>query len=705
LFIRSLPEGSFFNVVRFGSFFIPLFNESVLYSTESVSAALKLASEMDSDLGGTEIMSPLRSIFETPLKGVGARQIFVLTDGEVGDTSAVIAAARANRNLNRCFTIGIGDGADAGLVEGLADATGGRADFVRAGEDLSAKVIPQLELSLEPLVSNVAVHIEAQEGLEISPYPMGELSVNVAFPFYVRAPAELPSGCPILLTGSFLGEAVDIVIESLPCDGFEDISRCLRALFAFETIQSLERAIQRREGDVTTLTQRCVAESLESGVLCSETAFVGFTNAKYVGRETREWCPFPRPDGSGNRAPCGAAEPMVPSGLRPTSKLAALFSASCARNGNSGALFDDDSDTTPSDSSDSDALFDDAPPDRHRPRSSPSSSLFAEEPNRGSSSLFDEVGDPPAPSGSRNSGSLFDEVGDPPAPSGSRNSGSLFGDEPDLPGPSGAGSSTSLFDSPPDRRRSSRSLFHDALDPPAQSRAQTAPSLFDDADDPVLGEFCFRPRPQGSPVLFDAPPARPPSSPSLFGDAPGPPARSRSRKSRSLFGDDEASVQQPRSRPSSSSSLFGDAPDQPRRSASPSGLPHRAASAAPTLIPDLGAARPTSPRGGGFGDLSGAVSLDLRAVTSLQSLDGSWPNSQPLFALVGRRVGEFTSLARGPQKDAIFATIVAVAILRAKCRERQPAWKMIEAKALQWLSVRCIGFEALIEAAVGQLSG
>jgi hypothetical protein len=277
LFIRSLPEGCLFNIVRFGSQFQSLFPESVRYSNETAAQALALAADLRADLGNTDLLTPLRWLFEQPLKGEGVRQVFVLTDGEVHDTDAVIDCGRTNRGLNRIFTIGLGSGADAGLVERLADASGGRSDFVNTGEDLGMKVIPQLELSLQPAASDITIHVEGHDQLEITPWPIGIITPNVAFPFFVRATADV--GEPILVSGSILTEQIECVIECEPCP--PEIARCLRVLFAFETIQSLEHLIKRGGANVQTLKGRCVAESLESGVLCRETAFVGFTERRY----------------------------------------------------------------------------------------------------------------------------------------------------------------------------------------------------------------------------------------------------------------------------------------------------------------------------------------------------------------------------------------------------------------------------------------
>jgi hypothetical protein len=179
IFIRSLPSNSVFDIIRFGSSFDSLFEKSAPYNEGSAAKALVMASNLQANLGGTDLFRPLSHIYSEPHSGVGNRQIFVLTDGEVDNTDRVLELSAANRNRNRVFTIGIG-GADAGLVEGLANATGGRWDFVHEGEDLSSKVIPQLQTSLSACLSDVQLHVAGASSIDVSPFPISLISKSIS---------------------------------------------------------------------------------------------------------------------------------------------------------------------------------------------------------------------------------------------------------------------------------------------------------------------------------------------------------------------------------------------------------------------------------------------------------------------------------------------------------------------------------------------
>jgi hypothetical protein len=274
LFIRSLPENSFFNVVRFGSSFELLFPRSQRYEKESVEAALAWAKSLEADLRGTELLHPMEAVFRQPLRGSGNRQVFVITDGEVSNTDAVIDLVRRSSAQNRCFTIGLGKGADAGLVEGIADASGGQSDFVASERHLGRVVISQLEKSLQSCYSTVSVHVGDHDGIEVTPFPVPSLFPGVAKTLFVRDGRGFSDAPQILLSAFQSGQAADFVIPSEVDRGLE---RALSALFAYETIARLEGDASRDP----KVMDRCIMLSIESGVLCRETAFVGFSETIY----------------------------------------------------------------------------------------------------------------------------------------------------------------------------------------------------------------------------------------------------------------------------------------------------------------------------------------------------------------------------------------------------------------------------------------
>ncbi|KAG8430443.1 hypothetical protein GDO86_020590, partial [Hymenochirus boettgeri] len=65
LLLKSLPLNCYFNIYSFGSEFSSIFTESAQYTQGTMEAAVTLVNEMDANMGGTEILEPLKKINKT----------------------------------------------------------------------------------------------------------------------------------------------------------------------------------------------------------------------------------------------------------------------------------------------------------------------------------------------------------------------------------------------------------------------------------------------------------------------------------------------------------------------------------------------------------------------------------------------------------------------------------------------------------------
>ena len=172
LLLNSLPMDSTFNIVRFGSRMEMLFPSSQPYNDTTLEQARLLVKDLRADLGGTEILTPLKTILNQSTEG-GQRltQLFVLTDGEVSNSQECIRLVNTERKKTRVFTLGIGSSADRHLVKGLARAGGGTSAFTTEGEQLARKVVGQLRQALAPSLHPVQVDWGLQGGGEYCQVP------------------------------------------------------------------------------------------------------------------------------------------------------------------------------------------------------------------------------------------------------------------------------------------------------------------------------------------------------------------------------------------------------------------------------------------------------------------------------------------------------------------------------------------------------
>jgi uncharacterized protein with von Willebrand factor type A (vWA) domain len=120
LFLRSLPLNCYFNIICFGSRFKSFFNETVEYNDQNLGIALNKLESTSANMGGTEILKPLLSIYHQKSIPNRVTQIFILSDGEVSNTNDVLSSVSVHKNSHRIFSIGVGSGADAGLINGFS---------------------------------------------------------------------------------------------------------------------------------------------------------------------------------------------------------------------------------------------------------------------------------------------------------------------------------------------------------------------------------------------------------------------------------------------------------------------------------------------------------------------------------------------------------------------------------------------------------
>jgi hypothetical protein len=97
------------------------------------------------------------------------RTVVLLTDGHVGNTREVIAAAAEQRAASglSIYTLGIGSGVSTELVQGLAAAGGGQAVFLDGGEAMEPYVVSQMRaaLGMDTVTAQVAWRLPAMATL------------------------------------------------------------------------------------------------------------------------------------------------------------------------------------------------------------------------------------------------------------------------------------------------------------------------------------------------------------------------------------------------------------------------------------------------------------------------------------------------------------------------------------------------------------
>ncbi|XP_073467428.1 von Willebrand factor A domain-containing protein 5A-like [Aquarana catesbeiana] len=274
LLLKSLPLGCYFNIYGFGSHFEAFFPESVEYTQKSMEEAVKKVNEMDASFGGTEILQPLKKIYQTAGRAEHPRQLFVFTDGEVGNTKQVIDEVQKNAQKHRCFTFGIGEGASTSLIKGMARAGSGVFEFITGKDRMQTKVLRALKCSLQPTVKDVSLTWTLPSGVEatvLSKVPtaifQGQRSIIYA---QLKGKVENEADGQVCLQYKFKDEMIKNDLR-FPLKVQNAERPTIHRLASKALISELEQGTESQSEEVK---KKILETSLQSGVVSSLTAYV-----------------------------------------------------------------------------------------------------------------------------------------------------------------------------------------------------------------------------------------------------------------------------------------------------------------------------------------------------------------------------------------------------------------------------------------------
>ncbi|XP_056246961.1 von Willebrand factor A domain-containing protein 5B2 isoform X4 [Seriola aureovittata] len=164
--LKSLPSCTMLNVVGFGTTIKPLFTSSKLCTDVTLMQAYEYVQRMRADMRGTNLLGALSWVYQQPMQRSYPRQVFIITDGSIGNVAKVLELVRRNTCAGRCFGLGLGPRACRRLLQGVAKLTGGTTEFLDDEERLQPKLIKSLKKAFEPVLTDVRIDWYLPENME-----------------------------------------------------------------------------------------------------------------------------------------------------------------------------------------------------------------------------------------------------------------------------------------------------------------------------------------------------------------------------------------------------------------------------------------------------------------------------------------------------------------------------------------------------------
>ena len=250
--LKGLQQGVRFNLCRFGSSHEFLFKEPESYSESTLGKAIAYLRRVDADLGGTEILKPLKAICSNGNEG--RQDIILLTDGEVGNEEEIFGLIREHRSNTRVFPVGIGAGCNEHFIKGLARAGNGASELIHPGERIEPKVLSLFGKLGQAGLENASI-AWGQHQVEQAPFAPA-VFLDTPVTLFARGTAENFTGKEVVVKGKVNGEETKWKIPVLDAPN-DDLP--IPTLWARERVRDLEES-----GELER--KRIKAEGKEKGV-------------------------------------------------------------------------------------------------------------------------------------------------------------------------------------------------------------------------------------------------------------------------------------------------------------------------------------------------------------------------------------------------------------------------------------------------------
>lgn len=194
-----------FNVIEFNSRFTQLFGNPQMATTANIQQAKHFVDRLQAN-GGTEMAPALQAALTTPVSQTFLKQIVFITDGSVGNETALFALIDQHLAQSRLFTVGIGSAPNSYFMRKAAEF--GRGTFTHIGNvnEVAGKM-DQLFRKLEsPVLSHL--NVEWPENMQVDTWPkqLPDLYLGEPLVLHSRFDQAVAKDVRVTITGQIAGK-------------------------------------------------------------------------------------------------------------------------------------------------------------------------------------------------------------------------------------------------------------------------------------------------------------------------------------------------------------------------------------------------------------------------------------------------------------------------------------------------------------------
>lgn len=275
IFLKGLSAGTLFNIYCFGSEFHCLFEKSLPCDEHSMIKANDFIARIDAELGGTEVLAPIKDSYSKQCDPENEKSIILITDGEVGNEQEVLDLVNSGPKQTRIFSVGIGYGPNEYFIRQIARSTNGASELIAAEERIEPKVLRLFRKVMSQPLKNLQVNWESE--VEQSPRePIAYIGDTVSIIGKMKHTAKVSD--TLTITGTLNGQKMKWVV---PVEVVKAYQSAIPQLWARAAISDLEHSARTSKGSKQqerhekAIKKEIVAISKKYSVVSKHSSFVG----------------------------------------------------------------------------------------------------------------------------------------------------------------------------------------------------------------------------------------------------------------------------------------------------------------------------------------------------------------------------------------------------------------------------------------------
>ncbi|HSI36345.1 MAG TPA: VWA domain-containing protein, partial [Tepidisphaeraceae bacterium] len=210
-FVKALGAEDRFEVMAFNVQPRPLFKQMTAVNEASQAQAAQFLAEQRA-AGGTVLLPAMQAAYRYADKD-RPLNVILLSDGmtEQQERATLISAIRARPTGARVFCIGVGNDVNRGLLEQMANDSGGLAAFLSREDNFDRQAQAFRRKLTKPVATDVKIEVAGVGAFDVEPQVAPSLYFGAPLKLYGRY--KQPGTAKVTLTGQVAGQALTRTVE------------------------------------------------------------------------------------------------------------------------------------------------------------------------------------------------------------------------------------------------------------------------------------------------------------------------------------------------------------------------------------------------------------------------------------------------------------------------------------------------------------